>query len=316
MNVTRERGSWWRQNLVLSPGSRVRRNFRMYVDRSDQVFLPLFDLPRCSKLEENHPYITTPQRVCRPRSLSIRSPNERRLEKEEQQTSHLQLTCSRVSDRSVSGYHGTTYCIIMSLSSAGILRAGGGGRRTALTRMLTSGRRHQQPPPPNTSLFHGASRRLSTTNTGSTTTASTTATRRPVRPATITAEERAAVRATRKERATAALRRAQGGGADEASAAGTSSSSSGGGGGGMLSWINPKYSRFMWYAGLGIPTVLITWGIYDKNSPPAQVAKAVGLADFIGSFTSHISAPVYDKLLPDWADVSVSDFPPCRFGID
>ena len=141
--------------------------------------------------------------------------------------------------------------------------------------------------------LHSASVRLSST---SPTAVPPTATRRPVRPTNITLEERAAIRAARKERATAALQRAQGG---EAAAAGSSTSSSS-----SSSFLNPKYSRWMWYAGLGLPSIFITWGIYDENSPPAQLVKAVGLADFIGNYTSQISAPVYDKLLPDWADVS------------
>uniref|UniRef100_A0A7S3L405 Mitochondrial import inner membrane translocase subunit TIM50 n=1 Tax=Amphora coffeiformis TaxID=265554 RepID=A0A7S3L405_9STRA len=131
-----------------------------------------------------------------------------------------------------------------------------------------------------------------TTTTTTTTAAPPTVARRPVRPTNITAEERAVIRAARKERAIAALQRAQGGG--EAATTTTSAASG---------LFNPKYSRWMWYAGLGLPSILITWGIYDETSPPAKLAKAVGLADFIGSYTSQISAPVYDKLLPDWADM-------------
>ena len=129
---------------------------------------------------------------------------------------------------------------------------------------------------------------------------------RPVRPAHITSEERAAIRAARKERATAALRQAQGGGTavevGTASTAATATSTSSSKSSGFLS--NPKFSRWLWYVGLGAPTVLITWAIYDESSPPAQVAQAVGLTSLIGDYTSQLSQPVYDKLLPDWADVS------------
>ena len=126
---------------------------------------------------------------------------------------------------------------------------------------------------------------------------------RPVRPTNITAEERAALRAARKERATAALQRAKGTTASgEAAAAGAEGSSSN-----VFSTTtlttNPKYSRYVWYLGVGVPTLAITWGIYDDTSPPAKLAQAVGLAGWIGDYTSHISKPVYDKLLPDWADV-------------
>ena len=132
---------------------------------------------------------------------------------------------------------------------------------------------------------------------------------RPVRPTNITAHERAAIRAARKERATAALRQAQGGGG-----ASTTTTVQGGGSSSTATttttsiWSNPKYARYWWYMGLGVPTLLMTWAIYDESSPPAQVAQAVGLAGLIGDYTSHISKPVYDKLLPDWADVRVYSF--------
>ena len=147
--------------------------------------------------------------------------------------------------------------------------------------------------------------KLLTTVSATTTTASSPSLSRPVRPKNITAEHRARIRAARKERATAALQQAQGGGSTAASAtadgAVSSSSSSS-----SSAFASPKYARYWWYLGLGLPTVLITWGLNDpENSPPAKLAQAVGLADLIGNYTSHIAAPVYDKLLPDWADVSV-----------
>ena len=138
---------------------------------------------------------------------------------------------------------------------------------------------------------------MSTTTTSAT--ESTAAAVRPIRPSNLTAEQRAAIRAARKERATAALQQAQGGSATEQAASSSSSSSV------MSTFFNPKYSRFLWYVGVGAPTILLSWAIYDDTSPPAKLAKAVGLADLIGNYTSQISKPVYDKLLPDWADVSV-----------
>ena len=145
----------------------------------------------------------------------------------------------------------------------------------------------------------GASRRCSTTTTALPV--------RPVRPTSITAQERATIRAARKERATAALRQAQGGGGAAAQAAGSSSSTTAKSSRLLpATSMNPKYARYWWYLGLGMPTLLITWAIYDETSPPAQLAQAVGLAGLIGDYTSHISKPMYDKLLPDWADVSVA----------
>lgn len=124
-------------------------------------------------------------------------------------------------------------------------------------------------------------------------------TARPVRPTNITPAQRTALRKARKERATAALLQAQGSAAatqKQASSSGTSSFTS------VLR--HPKYSRWAWYIGVGVPTALLTWAIYDDSSPPAQFSQWIGLSAWIGQYTENISAPVYDKLLPDWADVS------------
>lgn len=186
--------------------------------------------------------------------------------------------------------------MISSLTARGVAR-GCGARSITTPRSLVA--RPTTTPLPRQQHY----RRLSTTATTSNTNAASSAPSRPVRPQNITAEERAAIRAARKERATAALQQAQGGGTATASASadGSTASSSMS----ASSFVSPKYSRYMWYLGLGIPTVLITWGLNDpENSPPGKLARAVGLAGLIGSYTSQISAPVYDKLLPDWADVS------------
>ena len=176
-----------------------------------------------------------------------------------------------------------------SSSSSAVLIRGGGCCRVRALLMSSS--------PPSSSLWHTKQPSIVRF---STTTATTT--RRPVRPTNITSEERAAIRTARKERANEALQRAQGGVGGGGAGAGTTTTTTTTKSTSKL--FNPKYSRWMWYAGLGLPTIFITWGIYDEKSPPAQLAKAIGLADLIGTYTSQISAPVYDKLLPDWADVS------------
>lgn len=119
---------------------------------------------------------------------------------------------------------------------------------------------------------------------------------RPVRPTSMTAVERATLRASRKERAAQVLQQAQEGTGATGTAKSSSSSSSS-----MLS--SPQTSRWMWYLGMGVPTILITWAVQDENSPPAQLAKTIGLTDSIANLTDPYAQPVYDKLLPDWADM-------------
>lgn len=103
----------------------------------------------------------------------------------------------------------------------------------------------------------------------------------------VTPSERAALRAARKERAAKTLQE-QGVAAAAASAA------------------KPKsltMSRWIWYAGIGVPAVLLIWGIGDENSPPAKFSSMIGLTALIRSFTDEIAKPSFDKLLPDWSQV-------------
>lgn len=64
-------------------------------------------------------------------------------------------------------------------------------------------------------------------------------------------------------------------------------------------------SRWIWYVGVGLPTVLIGWAIQDENSPPAQFADMIGLKALIAGFANEISKPSHEKLLPDWSQVCV-----------
>lgn len=64
-------------------------------------------------------------------------------------------------------------------------------------------------------------------------------------------------------------------------------------------------SRYMWYVGLAVPTVLLVWGIGDPDSPPAKVSKMIGLTGFIDSYTESIAKPSHEKLLPDWSQVLI-----------
>lgn len=119
-----------------------------------------------------------------------------------------------------------------------------------------------------------------------------------VRPENITKAERAALRAARRERG----RRLQQhnsqvtDGATPSKASATSASSG--------SFFNsPTASRWVWYAGVGIPTALLVWGIRDPDSPPAQFSEMIGLSGWVSSFTDEINKPAHEKLLPDWSQV-------------
>ena len=75
---------------------------------------------------------------------------------------------------------------------------------------------------------------------------------------------------------------------------GASSSS----GGGLM--LGP---RVVYGVGLGLPTILLFWGIYDEDSPPAKFSRAIGLTAKISSVTDEFARPAREKLIPDWSQV-------------
>lgn len=120
--------------------------------------------------------------------------------------------------------------------------------------------------------------------------------------AVVSKEKRAALRAARRERAAQVLQQQQqqvqqGGGA----AGGTGAGGVGGGGGGGGTQL--LASRYIWYAAVGVPSILLVWGFSDENSPPAQFSKMIGLTGFIERYTEDFAKPAHDKLLPDWSQV-------------
>jgi import inner membrane translocase subunit TIM50 len=115
---------------------------------------------------------------------------------------------------------------------------------------------------------------------------------RPTRRA-VTQEERTALRAERKERATRVLQEQQ----QQGGATATEAASSG------ASRTSLKFSRWMWYAGVGVPSALLVWGLNDHDSPPAKVSRAIGLTGLVSGFTENIAKPSHDKLLPDWSQM-------------
>ena len=114
--------------------------------------------------------------------------------------------------------------------------------------------------------------------------------KRPVRKA-VSLEEREALRQARRERAAKAMEQEGQG------------SATGGGSSGASSVLSPKRSAWLWYAGIGVPTVMLAWGIGDENSPPAKLSEMIGLTALIQSFSEDFAKPSHDKLLPDWSQV-------------
>ena len=125
---------------------------------------------------------------------------------------------------------------------------------------------------------------------------------------TVSAEERAALRKERKkqsnQQATAASA-TEGSSSTSSSVAASSSSTTKG---------KPMDARLIFGLGVGIPTLLLTWGVYDPNSPPAKVASYVGFDDVYDSFAK----PNEDKLLPNWHDMPdvPKEFQPMTLVID
>lgn len=132
-------------------------------------------------------------------------------------------------------------------------------------------------------------------------------TTKPIRQA-VTKEERAARRAARKERANAFINT---GTAEGESIAATTTAGKQAQKTSMASSSSFDVTRLGWYAAVILPTAFIGWGIADEDSPPAKLAKMIGLTDKIEEFAQ----PARTKLLPDWNQIPniPPDFPapPC-----
>lgn len=114
------------------------------------------------------------------------------------------------------------------------------------------------------------------------------------RPTHITAEERAALRAARRERGRQILQQQQNlDGAQVEALTATAKLHN-----------RVAGSRWLWYVGIFVPTALVTWAVQDENSPPARLAESIGLAGWVRSKFEEMAVPQYDKLLPDWSQVS------------
>merc|ERR1712080_99941 len=66
----------------------------------------------------------------------------------------------------------------------------------------------------------------------------------------------------------------------------------------------PYDPRFVYGLGVGTPLALLTWGIYDNNSPPARLAFMIGISKQIENIAEHFNKPSRSKLIPDWSHMS------------
>ena len=102
--------------------------------------------------------------------------------------------------------------------------------------------------------------------------------------------ERATLRAARRERANKFIQEATG---VESGSAGTASTTK------VLT------SKYTWYSGVAIPSIILAWGLSDENSPPAILSKKIGLTDLIEDLAETYTKPAHAKLLPDWSQVRI-----------
>ena len=124
----------------------------------------------------------------------------------------------------------------------------------------------------------------------------------------VTKEERALRRAARKESANAVLTSTGAAEAGAAEAQGESVLAAGAGASSGGSGPMFDVTRLGWYAAVLLPTAFIGWGIYDEDSPPAKLSRAIGLTDQIEEYAK----PSRTKLLPDWEQVCISQLFWCR----
>lgn len=115
----------------------------------------------------------------------------------------------------------------------------------------------------------------------------------------VTPSDRAALRASRKQQAAQSLESQNGSAASSAAggAAGTSVATSAAVSGGGK---KPMNTKLVYGLGVGVPTALLGWAIADEDSPPAQLAKMLGITQQWDQFADQFARPAREKLLPDW----------------
>jgi hypothetical protein len=116
----------------------------------------------------------------------------------------------------------------------------------------------------------------------------------------ISREERAALRQARKQQAAQSMESETVGASSSSSPTASSANTATAAAAAAGPIKKPMDSRIVFGLGLGVPTILLAWGIGDENSPPAQVAKMIGLTGLIENFSEQFAKPHKEKLLPNW----------------
>lgn len=70
-------------------------------------------------------------------------------------------------------------------------------------------------------------------------------------------------------------------------------------------------TKLVYGLGVGVPTALLGWAIADEDSPPAQLAKMLGITQQWDQFADQFARPAREKLLPDWPMPNVPQDMPC-----
>lgn len=126
---------------------------------------------------------------------------------------------------------------------------------------------------------------------------------------TLSPNERAALRASRKQQAAQSME-AQSSSASK-SAGGSSSAGKAISSSAVTAGKKPMDTRVVYGLGVGVPTVLLAWGIADETSPPAKFARMIGVTKQWDEFADQFARPIREKLLPDWPMPNVPQDMPC-----
>ena len=120
---------------------------------------------------------------------------------------------------------------------------------------------------------------------------------------TVSPVERTELRSARKKQADATLRQAQQRESVSPTSNATTNSPDLNSTTVLVSSKKPWDSRIVYGFGVGIPTILLSWAIYDDQSPPAQLARTIGITRLIDDIVEDFAKPSRPKLLPDWSQV-------------
>jgi len=114
----------------------------------------------------------------------------------------------------------------------------------------------------------------------------------------VTKEERIILRTLRKKRAATQLFQANGTKVESSSSGFITTMAT------ANTTKRPYDPRIVYGLCFGTPLVLLTWGFYDKKSPPACLASMIGLSKQIENVAEHFNKPSRTKLIPDWSHMT------------